>query len=149
MKKLIFGFCIFICSQLVFGSSSSAQENANIALVKEMWSEYAEKLDNSKLDTYFSKNFVLHSNDEHETYDQFNKEQSIVFNKLKSLKVTSYDDLIAKDDKVIGRITIKLTSKHSKSKTSNIIFIATIKDRKIEKIWEVTYPDWDDKLLES
>lgn len=149
MKKLIFGFCIFICSQLAFGSSSSAQENANISLVKEMWSEYAEKLDNSKLDSYFSKKFILHSNDEQETYDQFNKEQATIYNKLKSLKVTSYDDLIAKDDKVIGRVAIKLTSKQGKSKTYNIIFIAAIKDHKIETIWEVTYPDWDDKLLES
>ena len=147
MKNLLIGLCILLCSELTFASGSSAQESANVALVREMWAEYAEKLDNSKFDIYFSKNFQLVDNNELEDYEKFKKEQEVTYKKLKSLKVVSIDDLFAKDDKVAGRVAIKLSSKNGRVQTYYVIFIAAIKDKKIDKIWEVTYPNWNDKLL--
>jgi hypothetical protein len=134
-------------SQLAFGSSSTTQEFNNISLIKELFNEYAEKLDSSKLDNYFSKNFILISNNEQDSYAKFKKEQTLLFNNLKSLKVLSIDDLIAKDNKVVGRVSIKLTPKSGEPQIYYNIFIAQIKDHKIEKMWEVLYPSWDEKLL--
>ncbi len=147
MKNLIIGLCILLSSELTFASVSSPQENANVALIREMWAEYAEKLDNSKFDIYFSRNFQLVDNNELENYEKFKNEQEVIYKKLKSLKVISTDDLFAKNDKVVGRVAIKLSSKNGRAQTYHIIFIAEIKDNKIEKIWEVTYPNWNDKLL--
>jgi len=147
MRNVLIGLCLFMSSQLAFGSSSTTQEFNNISLIKELFNEYAEKLDSSKLDNYFSKNFILISNNEQDSYAKFKKEQTLLFNNLKSLKVLSIDDLIAKDNKVVGRVSIKLTPKSGEPQIYYNIFIAQIKDHKIEKMWEVLYPSWDEKLL--
>lgn len=149
MQKLLFGFCLFMISQLTFGSASTTQENNNIALIKELFTEYAEKLDSSKLDHYFSKNFVLVSNNEKDNYDTFKKEQTLLFNNLKSFKLLSIDDLIAKDNKVVGRVSMKLTPKSGEPQIYYDMFIAEIKNQKIEKMWEVLYPSWDVKLVST
>lgn len=147
MRNILIGFCLFMSSQLAFGSSTTTQESNNIAMIKELFTEYAEKLDNSKLDNYFSKNFILVSNNEQDNYAKFKKEQTLLFNNLKSFKLLSMDDLIAKDDKVVGRVSLKLTPKSGAPKIYYDIFIAQIKDHKIEKMWEVLYPSWDEKWL--
>jgi hypothetical protein len=147
MRNVLIGFCLLLSSQLAFGSSSTPQEAKNIALIKALFTEYAEKLDSSKLDNYFSKNFILVSNNEQDNYAKFKKEQTLLFNNLQSLKMLSIDDLIAKDNKVVGRVSLKLTPKSGEPQVYYDIFIAQIKDHKIEKMWEVLYPSWDEKLL--
>jgi len=86
-------------------------------------------------------------NNEQENYAEFKKANEMIYKKLKSIKVLSYDEFIAKDDKVVVRMSMKLTSKNSRAIIYHIILIATIKHGKIEKIGEVTYPTWDDSLL--
>lgn len=147
MKNLLIGICLLMSSGFAFASATTTQENSNLALIKDMFSQYAEKLDNSKIESYFSKNFQLVENNEKEKYEDFKKEQDTIFKSLKSLKILSYEDVIAKDDKVVGRVSMKLNAKNGQSKTYYVMFVATIKDNKIEKIWQLVYPNWDEKFL--
>ncbi len=149
MKNLLIGLCLLMSSGFAFAGSTTTQENANLALIKEMFSQYAEKLDNSKIEFYFSKDFQLVENNEKEKFEAFKKEQETIFNSLKSLKILSYEDVIAKDDKVVGRVSMKLNAKNGRSKTYYVMFVATIKDNKIEKVWQLVYPNWDEKFLTS
>lgn len=147
MKNLLIGLCLLMCSGLALASTTTAQENSNMALIKDMFSQYAEKLDNSKIESYFSKNFQLVENNEKEKYEDFKTEQENIFKSLKSLQILSYEDVVAKDDKVVGRVSMKLNAKNGQSKTYYVMFVATIKDNKIEKIWQLVYPNWDEKFL--
>lgn len=135
---------IFNCSYAQ--SNTLTPEEKNINIVKNMFSEFAEKLDVNKFDEYYSKDFILESNNQ--TYDAQaykNLEQKI-YKTLTSLKVTNYKDIFVAGDKVVSRMTIKLTHKDGKANEFDVILIALIKDNKINKIWEITYPSWSDKL---
>ena len=135
---------------LLLSSISCSQENGtiktvdnkNVAIVKKMFSEFAESLDINKLDQFFSKDLVLKSNDEYLTYTQYKELEKKNFSALKSLKV-KYDDIFNAGDKVISRLSINLISKKGKKTEFQVIIIALIKQNKIDKIWELTYPDWD------
>lgn len=144
-------FIIFICLLFFCGNSFSCgvdhrQEKQNIAIVKNMFSEFAEKLDITKLDTYYTKDFLLESNGEQYNYDVYKKLEGDIYKTLSSLKVTRYDDIFAAANKVVARMSIKLVHQDGKTNEFQVILIALIKDNKIARIWEMTYPSWSDKL---
>lgn len=148
MKKNCFSL-IFLCLFLVNAWASDSAlsiEKQNVAIVKNMFHEFAEKKDISKFDTYYSKNFVLESNGQHFSYQQYKDLQRGIYKTLKSLKVTHYYDIFASQNKVTARMSIKLVLKNGKSHEFQVILIALIKNHKIAKLWELTYPTWSDKL---
>lgn len=147
MKKIIF-LLIFLCPLSICYAykNSTSIEKKNIAIVKEMFSEFAEKLDVKKLDIYYTKNFILESNGERYSYQEYKNLEEKIYRTLKSLKVTKYDDIFSTSNKVVSRMSIKLTHIDGKTNEFQIILIALIKDNKIDRIWELTYPSWSDKL---
>lgn len=147
MKNLIIISFFLICIQFCFAQSTPlTEEEKNIKIFKEMFSEFAEKRDMSKIDHYYSNDFLLDSNHKIYDYPVYKKQQTDIFKTLKNLKVINYDDLFAKNDKVVSRMTIELTNKDSKVDTYYVILIAQLKNNKIYRIWEVTYPSWSEKL---
>lgn len=149
--KWTFALVIFFNSSFVFAhvnnvSPQTIQENNNVNLVKKMFSDFAEKRDINTLDQYYSKTFVLISNHKNYDYSVYKRQQRDIFQKLKSLQVLSYDDIFAKDNKVVSRMTIRLIMKNGDAHTFYVIFIALIHDKKIVRLWEITYPSWSDKL---
>lgn len=63
-RIFILCYFLFLFSGFSYADEKTVmtEENKNISVVKEMFSEFAEKLDINKLDTYYSKDFVLESN---------------------------------------------------------------------------------------
>jgi hypothetical protein len=121
-------------------------ETANMQLVKEMFSQVSEKRDISKIDAYYSQDFMLVSNNDSFNYKVYKKQQADIFKILAKLEVLHYDDMFAKNDKVVANMAIRLTLKNKTTHTFYVMLIAQIKDHKIYRIWEITYPTWSDKL---
>lgn len=148
MKKTITAVLILaLCWTNIWASDNSASlANQNVAIVKNMFHEFAEKKDISKLDQYYSKNFVLESNGQRFSYQQYKDLEGGIYKTLKSLKVTHYYDIFASQNKVAARMSIKLVLKNGKQHEFQVMMIALIKNHKIAKLWELTYPTWSDKL---
>lgn len=128
----------------VFGAATI--ETKNIQIVKNMFADFAENMNLASIDTYYTKDFVLESNGEKFNYEQYKKVEADIYKTLKSLKVTSYDDIFSSGNKVVSRMSMKLVNKNGKVHEFQLIMIALIRDNKIAHIWEVTYPSWSDKV---
>jgi len=148
MKKLMMFFCaLFFSLPLCYACDSHSPTGAkNIQIVKEMFGEFAEKLNINSLDTYYSKDFILESNGKTYTYQQYKDLETNIYKTLKRLKVVRYDDIFAAGDKVVSRMSIRLVHKDGRTNQFQVILIAQIKGDKISRIWEITYPSWSDKL---
>src|SRR3990167_10432339 len=122
MRRLIIFICLlFSCVSGFSCNVDHRQEKQNIAIVKNMFSEFAEKLDINKLDTYYSKDFILESNGEHYDYQAYKKLEGDIYKTLSSLKVTRYDDIFTTANKVVSRMTIKLVHQDGKTNEFQLI----------------------------
>jgi ketosteroid isomerase-like protein len=149
MKKMMifFGLLLLFSGAGYAGDKTSTiNDNKNIAIVKEMFSEFAEKLDMNKFDGFYTKNFVLESNGKRYSHEEYKNIEHDIFQTLKRLRVVRYNDIFCASNKVVSRMTIKLVHKNGKINEFQVILIALIKNGKIDKIWELTYPSWSDKL---
>ncbi len=121
--------------------SHTPEDQKNIDLIKEMFSEFAEKMDPSKCEKYHSKDFVMVSNDITWDYEQYKRAHEEMYPKRKSLKV-AYEDIFAKGDKVTAFVRIHIENKDGTTQDFMVILIAQIQGDKIHRLWEVTYPSW-------
>lgn len=116
-------------------------EDRNVALVREMFSECAEKLDASKLDLYHAPDFEMFSNDVHwdrRTYDAFHRK---AFRERKAIRVR-YHDIFGQGDRVAARVEITLVGLDDAETTVQVMLIAQIAGGKIRRLWELTFPHW-------
>ena len=139
-------FFLLLTYTLFATAASTSQETKNIQLLQGLFTQVSEKLSMRHFDDYYSPTFVLVSNNTTYPYAIYKSQQADIFKQLKQLKVLNYDDIFAKNDKVVSRMSIKLTFKDNKSYTFYVILIALVKNGKIQEIWETTYPSWSDKL---
>ncbi|MDI1483527.1 nuclear transport factor 2 family protein [Polyangium sp. y55x31] len=119
----------------------ASPEERNVALVREMFSEFASKLDASKLDVYHTPDFEMFSNDVHwdrRTYDEFHQK---AFRERKALRVR-YHDIFGQGDRVAARVDITLVDLDDTETTVQVMLIAQISGGKIRRLWELTFPPW-------
>jgi len=145
----IFALCLFFRMSDAWAEENASLENKNILIVKNMFSEFAEKKDINKLDLYYTKSFVLESNGKKYDYTEYKNLEGKIYRDLKSLTVKKYDDIFSSGNKVVARMKIKLIKNTGQEHEFYVFLIALIKDAKIDKIWELTYPSWSDKLTTS
>jgi ketosteroid isomerase-like protein len=152
MKRILISIFSLFFVNLSFAMSGAPQapeqqvEQKNISIVKQMFAEVSEKRDLSKFDDFYARDFLLVSNNKNYGYSVYKKQQQDIFKKLESLKVLSYEDIFATKNKVVSRMSIKLNMKDGVTHTFYLIAIFRLKNDKIDRIWEITYPTWDDKL---
>lgn len=152
MKKILIGIFSLFFVNISVAMSRAPQvpeqqtDQKNISIVKQMFTEVSEKRDLSKFDDFYARDFLLVSNNKKYGYEVYKKQQQDIFKKLASLKVLSYEDIFAANDKVVSRMSIKLNMKDGVTHTFYLIAIFRLKNDKIDRIWEITYPTWEDKL---
>lgn len=147
LVKIILITLIFSACNLAYCENNTTIENdSSVAIIKNMFKHFAEALDVTQLDNYYTKDFVLDSNNEQYDYATYKKQQAEIFATLKSLQVIKYEDLFSSGNKVAGRVLIKLVLKSKETHTFHVMFIADIKNNKIDRFWEMTNPSWSDKL---
>lgn len=141
--KLIFVTVTLLLCQPIFAADSP---DSAIKIVKDMFKNFSEKQDMKRFDDYYTKDFVLESNNEQYDQTHYKKQQAEIFKTLKSLKVTQYEDVFSDGDHVAGRVRIRLIKNDGKIYNFYVLFIAHIKEHKIDHFWEMTDPSWRDKL---
>lgn len=147
LAKIILMTIIFSIGNFTYAEThTTADDQSGVNVIKNMFKNFAETRDLSQLDHYYTQDFVLDSNNESYDYTTFKKQQAEVFATLKSLQVLKYEDIFSSGNKVAGRVIIKLVLKSKETHTFHVIFIADIKDNKIDRFWEMTNPSWSDKL---
>ncbi len=122
---------------------ATAPEQANGAIVKKMFEEVSEKMTVEHLADYFSQDLELISNNHFMDYSGFKDHLVQAFGAMKSIQIKKpFEEFLAKDDKVVTRFTIATTDKKGNQKETGVIAIYQLKDGKISRWWELTYPDW-------
>jgi len=74
--------------------------------------------------------------------DFFNRHQKIY--KTPIIYQIAYDEdtFVVQGEKLAGRIFITVQKPREKAKKLEVILIAQYKDKKLYRLWELTYPDW-------
>jgi predicted ester cyclase len=117
------------------------QENANIELIRAVFSS-AEQLDPHAVDHQFTDDFEMFSNDVHwdlQTYKQYHVES---YENRKQIQVDILD-IFGQADRVAGRVSITLMDLQDNKREFQVMFIAQIKDGRVFRLWELTYPHWN------
>jgi ketosteroid isomerase-like protein len=129
--------------------ATGSLEQSNAALVKKMFEEVSEKMSVERLGDYFTEDLELTSNNHYMDYAGFKEHLVQAFGALKAVQIKKpYDEFMAKDDKVVTRFTIATTDKKGNRKETGVIAIYQLKDGKISRWWELTYPDWKSDALD-
>ena len=145
MKKILLPLFGLLLLSLAHVSYAEAEPEP-ISIVKNMFTYYAEAQDITKFDTYFSKDFILISNQKTYDYSTFKNQQIALFKALKSITVLDYSEMFASGNKVLTQATIQLGLMDGKSGSFNMTMITYIEQGKIAKIWAITYPVVSNKV---
>lgn len=131
------------CGCLRQSDACMTEEKINRDLILGMFQDVTEKMSTERISDYFSKDFVLYSNDERLDYDQFQAHLNEAFQTLQSISIRKpVSDLIAQHDRVAARFTCVVTDQKDNAKEFDVIAIFQIKDQRIRRWWELTHPDW-------
>lgn len=137
MKKIIlFSLVLLGVLKCAYANTPLSAQEKNIFIVKEMLSQFFGKLDLSKMDTYFTKNFEIELNGKKYNHKEFKDLEATFFSSTKSAS-TKYKDIFASSNKVVGRVCFTTVNKGGKKEQYQDIFIALIKGDKISRIWEI------------
>ena len=118
----------------------------NIQIVQNLFKNCSESLSTKHFNQCYTKNFILVSNRQKYSYQEYVKLQKAAFRSLKSLKVMKYQDWTASGDNVAARVSFELVKKSGEKLKFYVIFIIKIKDGKVSRLYEMTVPRWSDKL---
>lgn len=127
-------FCI-ACNQ------NKAETNIN--KLKKMFEDVTLNKKADMIPTYYHSDSLLYTNNITMTREKFLETHTQTC--LTPIKFDiSYDEetLIEENDKVAGRIWITTTMPNKPPHKIEVMLIATYKDDKIYRLWELTYPDW-------
>lgn len=115
-----------------------------IDLLKEMFAEMVVKKDASLIPKYYHKDFLLYTNEIYHDYEKFLATHQEVYATDIQYKVTYDDDcwVVQGEEKLAGRVYISVKKPNEPVKDIEIILIAQYKDKKLYRLWELTYPDW-------
>lgn len=133
-KYIIFIFCFF---------DVNAVWADNIDVLKNMFNEMVVKKNISLMSKYYDRDFVLYTNGEMMDYQQFYAGHKKVYETPIQYTVQyDKDTLVENDNKVATRMMITTKKPDKDPVTLEVILIATFKDNKITRLWELTYPNW-------
>jgi hypothetical protein len=112
-------------------------------LLEEMFREMVIKKDAALIAHYYHPDFVLESNGKKQDYAAFVKGHETVYASDITYAVR-YDDQawVESEDRVGARVWIT-TQRHDEQPVEfEVILLATYKQAKIHRVWELTWPDW-------
>ncbi len=114
-----------------------------ISLLKEMFAEMVLKKNAALIPDYYHPEFLLYTNHQVTDYQEFLISHEKYYATAIQYHV-EYDEetLLEQDDKVAGRVWITTSRPNEPEKKIEVMLIARYKDNKIDRLWELTYPDW-------
>lgn len=116
---------------------------SNVELVRAMFSEMTVAKDATAIDRYYHPDFVLTTNGETEDLAAFRAGHEAVYATPVAYAVRYDEDAwVETADRVAGRVWIAVTRPGADPVELEVVFIATVVDGKIHRLWELTWPDW-------
>jgi hypothetical protein len=116
-----------------------------------MFSEMVVNKDASLIEAFYGTEFELISNGIVQDYDEFVRFHREAFASDISYDV-AYDEaaVVESADRLAFRVFITLSWPDRPAQEVEVIGIATYRDGRMSRLWELTYPDWskEEKLAE-
>jgi ketosteroid isomerase-like protein len=112
-------------------------------LMREMFEQMVEGKDASLVDTYYDPDFVLYTNGQTQDLAEFRAGHERVYPTAITYTM-EYDDeaWVEAEERVAGRIWITTARPGEPAKRIEVIFVATYRNGRIHRLWELTWPDW-------
>jgi hypothetical protein len=112
-------------------------------LMQEIFSEMVEAKDISQAGKYYDPGFLLYTNGQVQDYAAFCAGHARVYPTEISYAV-EYDDeaWVEAGDRLGGRMWITTKRPGEDATRIEVIFLATYRQDRIHRLWELTWPDW-------
>jgi hypothetical protein len=112
-------------------------------LLQEMFTRMVEAKDITQAPVYYDPGFLLYTNGQVQDYEAFHAGHARVYPTEISYRV-EYDDeaWVETPDRLAGRMWITTKRPGEDAIRIEVIFVAVYRDRRIHRLWELTWPDW-------
>ena len=112
-------------------------------LLVEMFDRMVVAKDKALVPHYYDPEFVMTSNGVTQEYDAFRVEHEKVY-ETEIAYAFEYDDesWVEADDRVAVRLWITTSRPNEKPTRLELVLIATYRDGRIHRLWELTWPNW-------
>jgi hypothetical protein len=113
--------------------------------MREMFEQMVLHKDITAIDRFYDPSFVMFSNGMTQNFDEFTASHRNVYDTQISYSI-EYDEeaWVETSDKIAGRVWITTTLPGKSPTRIEVVLIATFKQGRITRIWETTWPSWND-----
>jgi hypothetical protein len=119
-------------------------------LLVDMFDEMVMKKDITALPRYYRPDFVLETNGRTQSYDTFVEGHRNISSTSIRYTVCYDDDAWAEsDDRVAARVWITMQRPNEPSMTVEMMLLATVRNGKFHRMWELTRPAVHNKRLSN
>ena len=117
----------------------------SVAVLREMFEKMVVAKDITAAERYYDPSFVMYSNGVTQNYDEFAASHRKVYDTPISYAI-EYDEeaWVEAADRVAGRVWITTTRPGEAPTRIEVVLIAAFKDGRITRVWETTWPSWND-----
>ena len=124
-------------------SSQSPPQFSTREFLQEMFNEMVEKKQADLISTYYHPDFSMWTNGKQMTYAEMDSLHRDVYKTPIRYQVTFDDEaVIETGDRLAVRIFITIQTQDDPAREIEVLLIADFFERKIHRIWELTFPDW-------
>lgn len=142
--KAVMGFMLtlFVLSNF-FQLAMAGPASHYVELLQEMFQKVTVEKNANLISTYYHPDFKLYSNGKEMSYVDFLKSHQEIY-KTPIVYQMRYDEntWVEQGDKVAVRLFITTKMPNQAAREIEVVLIATYKDNKLYRLWELTYPDW-------
>lgn len=154
MKSSLYKYIalIFCVLGLIAVSQIQAKKNMRTAQrvdmqqqLQNMFSDMVIKKNISQMPRYYTKDFILYSNEHQMAYQVFYKFHASQYKQAIHYRVKYHTKTIVRDPRA-HRLAERLSISYRMGRGSwhklQVACIVQFKQHKIQRMWETTYPDW-------
>lgn len=122
---------------------AATQKTHYIPLLKEMFTKVTQEKNDKAIPLYYDKDFLLYTNGNTETYEQFLKQHQAIYKTPVKYQIRYDEDtLVEQGNRVAARVLITTQQPKETARVIEVLLIAEFKGNKIYRLWELTSPDW-------
>jgi hypothetical protein len=115
----------------------------SIALLREMFDQMVVRKDAALISTYYHPDFRLYTNGIEQDYAGFAAGHETVYaTDIEYAVRYDEDTLLESGDRIAGRVWITTERPGEPATEIEVMLVATYLDRRLHRLWELTWPDW-------
>lgn len=113
------------------------------ALLTAMFDEVVVRKDASKIPSFYHPEFVMVSNGITQDYEAFTASHEGVYDTDIHYSVDYDNDAwVVQRDRIAARVWVTTSRPSSPPNQIEVMLIATLKEGRLHRLWELTFPDW-------